>query len=225
MKASDGVFQPRVFRGRRLSVAATAATGTVAEILGERELERDIGARLHRFRGDITTEMRHYHAGCLGCRGILKSEKDQQGGSVYPEFLIDPMREELTRHGVRELRAAADVDEVLMNTPGTVMVVVNSVCGCAAGKARPGVALALQHTVTPDLVTTVFAGADVEATERARGYFTGYPPSSPAIAILRGGKLLYMMERHQIENQEAPDIAAQLTAAFDTHCLKTAVTG
>ena len=105
------------------------------------------------------------------------------------------------------------------------MVVVNSVCGCAAGKARPGVALALQHTVTPDLVTTVFAGADVEATERARGYFTGYPPSSPAIAILRGGKLLYMMERHQIENQEAPDIAAQLTAAFDTHCLKAAVTG
>ena len=94
---------------------------------------------------------------------------------VYPDFLIDPMREELTRHGVRELRAAADVDEVLMNTPGTVMVVVNSVCGCAAGKARPGVALALQHTVTPDLVTTVLAGADVEATERARGYFTGYP--------------------------------------------------
>ena len=144
---------------------------------------------------------------------------------MYPEFLIDPMREELTRHGVRELRAAVDVDEVLMNTPGTVMVVVNSVCGCAAGKARPGVALALQHTVTPDLVTTVFAGADVEATERARGYFTGYPPSSPSIALLRGGKLLYMMERHQIENREAPDIAAQLTAAFDTHCLKTAVAG
>ena len=144
---------------------------------------------------------------------------------MYPDFLIDPMRGELTRHGVRELRAAADVDEVLVNTRGTVMVVVNSVCGCAAGKARPGVALALQHAVTPDLVTTVFAGADVEATERARGYFTGYPPSSPSIALLRGGKLLYMMERHQIENQEAPDIAAQLTAAFDTHYLKTAVAG
>ena len=112
-----------------------------------------------------------------------------------------------------------------MNTPGTVMVVVNSVCGCAAGKARPGVALALQHAVTPDLVTTVFAGGDVEATERARGYFTGYPPSSPSIALLRGGTLIYMMERHQIENQETQDIAAQLTVAFDTHCPKTAVAG
>ena len=144
---------------------------------------------------------------------------------MYPEFLIGPMREELTRHGVRELRAAVDVDEALMHTSGTVMVVVNSVCGCAAGKARPGVALALQHAVKPDLVTTVFAGADVEATERARSYLTGYPPSSPSIALLRRGKLLYIMERHQIENQEAQDIAAQLTAAFETHCLKTAVAG
>ena len=96
------------------------------------------------------------------------------------------MREELTRHGVRELRAAADVDEVLTKTPGTVMVVVNSVCGCAAGKARPGVVLALQHDVTPEMITTVFAGADADATERARSYFTGYPPSSPSIALLRG---------------------------------------
>jgi len=107
---------------------------------------------------------------------------------VYPEFLIGPMRAELTRHGVREMRSAADVDEALMNTPGTVMVVVDSVCGCAAGKARPGVALALQHAVTPDLVTTVFAGSGVEATERAGGYFTGYPPSSPSIALLAAAR-------------------------------------
>jgi putative YphP/YqiW family bacilliredoxin len=133
------------------------------------------------------------------------------------------MREELTRHGVRELRTAAEVDEALTKTPGTVMVVVNSVCGCAAGKARPGIALALQHPVKPDLMATVFAGADIEATERARGYFVGYPPSSPSIAMLRDGKLLYMMERHQIENRTAEDIARALTAAFETHCAKAAV--
>ena len=143
----------------------------------------------------------------------------------YPEFFIAPMRQELTQLGVRELRTADDVDASVRETPGTLMIVVNSVCGCAAGKARPGVALALQHGVKPDVVATVFAGADVQATERARGYFTGYPPSSPAIALLRGGKLLYMMERHEIENQEAQDIAAQLTTAFDTHCVKSAVTG
>ncbi len=101
------------------------------------------------------------------------------------------------------------------------MVVVNSVCGCAAGKARPAVALALQHAVKPDVVATVFAGADVEATERARSYFTGYPPSSPSIALLQGGKLLYMMGRQQIENRQAPEIAASLTAAFDVHCQTT----
>ena len=104
----------------------------------------------------------------------------------YPEYLIAPMREELTRLGVKELRTAAAVDETLTKTPGTVMVIVNSVCGCAAGKARPGIALALEHAVKPDLVTTVFAGADVEATDRARQYFTGYPPSSPSVAILQG---------------------------------------
>ena len=103
------------------------------------------------------------------------------------------------------------------------MVVVNSVCGCAAGKARPGVAMALQHGVKPDMVTSVFAGADVEATERARGYFPGYPPSSPSVALLRDGKLVYMLERHQIENQEAGGIASELTAAFDTHCAKAPV--
>ena len=142
---------------------------------------------------------------------------------MYPEFFVSPMREELTRYGIKELRTIADVDKALVETPGTVMVVVNSVCGCAAGKARPGVALALQHTVKPDMVTTVFAGADTEATERARSYFTGYPPSSPAVAILRDGKLVYMMERHQIENQEAQAIAQELTGAFDKHCAKAAV--
>jgi putative YphP/YqiW family bacilliredoxin len=142
---------------------------------------------------------------------------------VYPEFFIQPMREELTRHGVQELRTAEDVDKALGSSSGTVMVVVNSVCGCAAGKARPGVAVALQHRVKPDVVTTVFAGADVEATERARGYFTGYPPSSPAVALLRDGKLIYMLERQQIENQEAQNIAADLTAAFDKHCAPATV--
>ena len=137
---------------------------------------------------------------------------------MYPEFLIAPMREELTRLGARELRTAADVDRTLSETDGTVMVVVNSVCGCAAGRARPGVALALEHPVKPDVVATVFAGADVDATARARGYFTGYQPSSPSIAILRGGQLLYMLERRQIENQTAMDIANQLAAAFDRYC-------
>ena len=137
---------------------------------------------------------------------------------MYPEFFIAPMRDELTRLGAVEWRTAAEVDKGLRDTPGTVMVVVNSVCGCAAGKARPGVALALQHAVKPSLVATVFAGADVEATDTARGYFTGYPPSSPSVALLQNGKLVYMMERHQIENQEANSIARELTAAFDKHC-------
>ena len=146
---------------------------------------------------------------------------------MYPEFMIAPMREELTRFGVRELRTAVEVDQAITETSGTTMVVVNSVCGCAAGKARPGVALALalQHALKPDQVTTVFAGADVEATGRARSYFTGFPPSSPSIALLKDGKLLYMMERHQIENQEADAIAAQLTAAFEEHCAKEPVAG
>ena len=137
---------------------------------------------------------------------------------MYPEFFVAPMRDELTRLGVVELRTAEAVDET-MKKDGTVMVIVNSVCGCAAGKARPGVALALQHSVKPDVVATVFAGADIEATERARSYFVGYPPSSPSVALLHDGKLIYMMERHQIENQEADAIATQLTAAFDTHCV------
>jgi putative YphP/YqiW family bacilliredoxin len=137
---------------------------------------------------------------------------------MYPEFLIAPMREELTRLGVRELRTAADVDHAIAKSEGTVMVVVNSVCGCAAGKARPGVALAMRHPVRPDHVTTVFAGADIDATARARSYFTGFEPSSPSIALMRDGQLVYMLERRDIENQTADAIASQLTAAFDRFC-------
>jgi len=136
----------------------------------------------------------------------------------YPESFIGPMREELTRLGIRELRSPADVDAVVGEPSATVMIVVNSMCGCAAGKARPGVALALQHPNRPDIIGTVFAGGDIEATERARNYFTGYPPSSPSIAILRDRQLLYMMERRQIENQSAEAIAHNLTAAFDRFC-------
>lgn len=142
---------------------------------------------------------------------------------MYPEFFVAPMREELTRLGIKELRTAQDVDDAVTKTPGTLMVVVNSVCGCAAGRARPGVALALRHDSTPDTVATVFAGADIEATARARDYFAGFPPSSPSIALLRDGKLLYMMERHEIENREADVIARDLTAAFDRYCAKAAV--
>lgn len=135
----------------------------------------------------------------------------------YPEMMIRPMREELTRLGVEETKTPEQVDEAL-KTEGTVMVVVNSICGCAAGKARPGIALALQHDVRPDKVTTVFAGADIEATERARSYFKGYPPSSPSIAILKNGELVYMMERHQIEGRGPQEIARELTSAFMQHC-------
>jgi putative YphP/YqiW family bacilliredoxin len=127
------------------------------------------------------------------------------------------MRADLTRLGVRELRTAAQVDEAVQS-PGTVMIVVNSVCGCAAGKARPGVALALEHPHRPDVVATVFAGADIDATERARALFAPYPPSSPSIALLRDGQLLFMLERREIENRDAGAIAARLTAAFDEHC-------
>ena len=145
---------------------------------------------------------------------------------AYPEFFVAPMRQELTNLGVRELRTAADVDAVLgrqLSQPGdqqgpTVMVIVNSVCGCAAGKARPGVALALGHQTKPDIVATVFAGADIEATERAREAFAPYPPSSPSVGILRDGKLVYMLERRQIEMRDARSIASMLTAAFDEHC-------
>jgi putative YphP/YqiW family bacilliredoxin len=139
----------------------------------------------------------------------------------YPEFFVAPMRRELTSLGVRELRTPEQVDLAVSGTSGVLMIVVNSVCGCAAGRARPGVALALRHALRPDVVATVFAGFDVDATERARAYFTGYQPSSPSIALLRNGALVYMLERAQIENREAPQIAAELTAAFDRFCAAT----
>src|SRR5215472_8476809 len=131
---------------------------------------------------------------------------------MYPEEFVQPMRQELTRIGFKELRTAAEVDEALGNSSGTVLVVVNSICGCAAGRARPAVATALENKSRPDVLTTVFAGQDTDATTRARGYFTGYPPSSPSIALLRDGQLVYMMERRQIEGQSADAIARQLMA-------------
>ena len=128
------------------------------------------------------------------------------------------MRGEMTDMGAKELKTAADVDDAVKNTKGTLMIVVNSVCGCAAGKARPGIAMALKHAVKPDVLATVFAGGDVEATDRARGYFTGYAPSSPSIGILRDRKLVYMLERREIETRSAEMIAAELTRAFDRVC-------
>lgn len=142
----------------------------------------------------------------------------------YSELMIKPMREELTRIGVEELRTPEQVDETLTNSSGTVMVVVNSICGCAAGKARPGIARALQHSAKPDKVATVFAGADIEATEKARSYFTGYAPSSPSIALLKDGKIVWMMERRQIEGKDASQVAEDLTRAFDQHCVKSEAT-
>ena len=136
----------------------------------------------------------------------------------YPEYLIAPMRGEMTDMGARELRTAAAVDDVVKNSSGVVMMVVNSVCGCAAGKARPGIAKALQNKNRPDVVATVFAGADIDATDRARQYFAGYPPSSPSIGLLRDGKLIYMMERSHIEMRDADMIADELVRVFDRLC-------
>lgn len=137
---------------------------------------------------------------------------------MYPEQLLLPMREELTRLGVRELRTAADVDAALADHHGTTLVVVNSVCGCAARNARPAVAQALGHAVRPADCTTVFAGQDREATDRARGYFRGYRPSSPSIALIKDGQVAFMLERHQIEGRSAPEIAGDLVRAFEAHC-------
>lgn len=139
---------------------------------------------------------------------------------MYPEILVVPMREELTRLGIAELRSAEEVDQALKNAPGTTMVVVNSICGCAAGRMRPAVRMALQNSIRPDKAFSVFAGQDTEATERARSYFTAWPPSSPSIAILHDGRLVYMMPRRDIESREAPAIAADLKAAFDKFCGK-----
>ena len=138
---------------------------------------------------------------------------------MYPEIMLIPMREELTRAGLQEARDASEVDTAIAQS-GTTMLVVNSICGCAAGKMRPGVRLAMQHATKPDHAVTVFAGQDREATERARSYFGGHPPTSPAIAILRDGQLVYLMQRSAIETSTAPAIAQELARAFDTYCVK-----
>ena len=135
----------------------------------------------------------------------------------YPEYLVAPMRQELVAVGARECRTPGEVDAV-MKQPGVVMMVVNSVCGCAAGKARPGIARALQQPARPTPVATVFAGADIEATERARQLITGFPPSSPSIALFRDGQLVYMIERRDIEQRTAEGLADLLTLAFDKYC-------
>src|SRR5918999_3175915 len=136
----------------------------------------------------------------------------------YAEILIKPMREDLTSHGIEETRTPEQVEDAIRNTKGTLLVVVNSVCGCAAGRARPGVAMALQNEARPDRAITVFAGADIEATTKAREHFAPYPPSSPQIALFKDGRLVYMMERHQIEQRFADQIADELAAAFREHC-------
>lgn len=140
----------------------------------------------------------------------------------YPEYLVAPMRQELVDVGARECRTADDVDAIVKQ-PGVTMMIVNSVCGCAAGKARPGIAMALQHEHKPDTVATVFAGADLEATDRARQYFTGFAPSSPSIGFLKDGKVVFMVERRDIETRSAQGIADLLTLAFDKLCTKEAV--
>src|SRR5215469_14591004 len=139
---------------------------------------------------------------------------------MYPEIMVIPMREELTRAGITEARSAEDVESTLAQ-PGTTLLIVNSICGCAAGKMRPGVRLALANSANlPDHKITVFAGQDREATERARSYFEGNPPTSPAVAILRDGKLVYLMQRFIIEQSTAQDIAAELIRAFDQFCAR-----
>ena len=136
----------------------------------------------------------------------------------YPEEFIEPMRQELTRLGVQETRTPEAVDAMLGAHSGTVLMVINSMCGCAAGRARPGIALALRHAVVPDTVATVFAGGDLEATARVREYLRDYPPSSPAVALFRAGTPVFMLQRHQIEHRDAPEIAKALTEAFDQFC-------
>ena len=137
---------------------------------------------------------------------------------MYDERFVTPMRQELTRLGIEELRTPQDVDARLKDSQGTTLVVVNSVCGCAARNARPAVASALQHAKKPDHLTTVFAGQDTDATARARGYFTGYAPSSPQIGLLKDGKIVFMLERYQIEGRTADEIAKDLVGAFDRYC-------
>ncbi len=142
---------------------------------------------------------------------------------MYDERFIAPMRQELTQLGIEELHTAAEVDAKLKDQQGTTLVVVNSMCGCAARNARPAVATALQHTLRPDHLYTVFSGQDADATRQARSYFTGYAPSSPSIAMFKDGRLVSMIERHQIEGRSADAIAADMTAAFDKYCAQESV--
>ena len=137
----------------------------------------------------------------------------------YPEQLIAPMRDDLTQYGVEETRTPEEVDRKLAPGSGTVLMIVNSVCGCAAGKARPAVGMALQHQVRPDSAATVFAGGDVQAVDRVRELLAGLPPSSPSMALFRDGKPVFMLHRHQIESRQAPEIAKLLTDAFDQYCV------
>ena len=137
---------------------------------------------------------------------------------MYDERLVAPMRAELTRLGVEEMRTASEVDAKLKDAKGTTLVVVNSVCGCAARNARPAVAKAITNEKKPDTLTTVFAGQDVDAVQRARSYFLGYPPSSPQIGLLKDGKIVFMLERHQIEGRSSDAIAEDLTQAFEQYC-------
>jgi putative YphP/YqiW family bacilliredoxin len=137
---------------------------------------------------------------------------------MYPAEIVEPCRNDLIEAGVTEMRTPADVDTVLKNAPGTALVVVNSVCGCAAGAARPALRIALGHAKLPGKRVSVFAGVDREATERARSYMLGYPPSSPSIALFKDGALVYMMERHQIEGRGPQEIAFNLVEAFDEFC-------
>ena len=137
---------------------------------------------------------------------------------MYPEIMVIPMREDLTRLGVEELKTANDVDSKLQAPHGTTLVIVNSICGCAAGRLRPAVRTALQNSSRPDRSFSVFAGQDMEATQRARSYFTGYPPSSPSLALFSEGKLVHMMQRSDIEHRDAADIANELKRVFDQHC-------
>ena len=149
---------------------------------------------------------------------ITHAGSPMQPRTMYDERLLTPMRRDLIEVGFAELRTAEEVDAALVDKAGTAMVLVNSVCGCSARMARPAARIAVQHEPKPERLYTVFAGQDAEATEKARGYFTGYPPSSPSIAILRDGKLVWMLERWQIEGRSAEEIAEELVAAFEEHC-------
>src|SRR5439155_24757291 len=190
---------------------------------------RMVGRVLLRRRVRVVA-LRDHVCGALGGRdggdvskARVREDLSDSSRMPYPEYFVAPMRQELTRLGVQELRTPDEVDAAVRTTPGALMIVVNSVCGCAAGKARPGIALALHHRPRPDRVATVFAGADTEATDRARSYFTGFAPSSPSVGLLRNGELVFMLERAQIENRTAEQVAAALTAAFDRFCEREAV--